>query len=135
MADPQPTPTVTPDVPGTPDPALTGTARRRDDKSMSEHGQELFALVKAYAKQETVDPLKSIGRFVGLGLGAALLGGLGIVLVVVGVLRVLQTETDVHLTGSLTWVPYAVGLVVCALLIALALRAIKGPSDSEKGAS
>ncbi len=126
---------VVPDLGGTPDPRLTGTAPRRDDKSIGEHGQELFTLVKAYAKQETIDPLKTVGRFVGFGLAAMLAGGIGIVLLVVGALRALQTETDAHLTGSLTWVPYAVGLVVCALLVLLALKAIKGKDDpSNKGA-
>ncbi len=134
MTDPQRTTTGARS--GPPPHGAATAGRRSNTKSIEEHGQELFVLVKAYAKQETIDPLRTIGRFVGFGLGAALVGGIGVVLLVVGVLRVLQTETDAHLTGSLTWVPYVVGLVVCAVLILLALRAIRGPKDpsSEKGA-
>ena len=34
-------------------------------------------LLVAYAKQETVDPLKGLGRFVGFGAAAMLLIGIG----------------------------------------------------------
>ena len=40
--------------------------------------RELKDLVVAYAKQETVDPLKGLGRYLGFGLGGAVLLGTGI---------------------------------------------------------
>lgn len=85
-------------------------------------GGELFELIKGYAKQETIDPLKPLGRFVGFGvLGSAILGT-GLVFLVVGGLRVFQVET--MLTGHLSWIPYLVVLAVAAILIGLYARAI-----------
>ena len=87
---------------------------------------ELSDLVKRYVLQETVEPLKNVGRTLGYGTSGALLGGIGTVLVLAAVLRVLQTETGTVFTGSLTWVPYllttVVGVIVVALAAALFLR-------------
>ncbi len=103
------------------------TATKQDDKSTGEVLRELWELVKDYGKQETIDPLKSIGRFVGFGAPGSLLLALGVLLLSLGALRGLQIRTGPigrHLTGSLNWVPYAVTLVVALLLILLAVKAI-----------
>ena len=42
--------------------------------------RELKDLVVAYAKQETIDPIKGLGRFVGFGVGGAVLLGTGVLL-------------------------------------------------------
>ena len=76
--------------------------------------------------------MKGLGKFVGFGLGAALLGSIGIIVLLLGVLRVLQTETGNHLTGSLTWVPYLVTLFIAVVLISLALLGIN--RKKERGA-
>ena len=47
--------------------APTG-AERQQDKGTGEVIGDLWQLVRDYAKQETIDPLKSIGRFLGFGL-------------------------------------------------------------------
>ena len=86
---------------------------------------ELTELLKTYAVQQTVDPLKGLAKFVGFGLGGALVGGLGVILLLLGVLRLLQTETTPHLTGDLDWVPYALTLLIAVFLILLAYLAIK----------
>lgn len=78
---------------------------------------ELWELVVAYLKQETVVPLKRLGRYVAWGLAGALLLGIGVVMVAVGALRALQTETGDTFTGNASWAPYAIvfaGLVVGA---------------------
>jgi ABC-type multidrug transport system permease subunit len=41
------------------------------------------------------------------------------VLLAVGLLRALQTQTGEHLHGNWSWVPYVVVLVVCAAVIGL----------------
>jgi hypothetical protein len=92
-------------------------ARRDDPKSIPQVATELWELSLAYAKQETVDPLKGLGRFLGYGLGGAILYGLGAVLLLLSALRALQTETDTTFTGNLSWVPY---LIVSVLAVALA---------------
>ena len=56
--------------------------------------RELVDLVIAYAKQETLQPLKGLGKKAALGLGGALLLGIGGVFVSIGALRAMQTETE-----------------------------------------
>jgi len=73
---------------------------------------DLWQLIVAYAKQETVEPLKGIGRFVGIGIVGAILTSVGLVTLTIAGLRALQGETGDSLTGNWTWVPYAVVLVV-----------------------
>jgi hypothetical protein len=76
---------------------------------------ELRDLIVAYVRQETVTPLKSLGRYTLFGLAGALLLGLGVVLLGVGVLRLLQTETGSTFRGDWSWAPY--GIVFAVLLI------------------
>lgn len=75
---------------------------------------ELRDLIVAYVRQETVTPIKSLGRYILFGLAGALLLGLGVVLLGVGSLRVLQTETGTTFRGDWSWAPY--GIVFAALL-------------------
>lgn len=85
---------------------------------------ELFDLTKAYAVQETVEPIKGLGKFIGLGVAAAATGAVSVVLLLVGVLRLLQRETAPHLTGKLSWVPYLITLAIAAIIMSIALAAI-----------
>ena len=93
-------------------------------KGTGEVARELWDLLKRYGRQETVDPLKGVGRFLALGVAGSLLLATGVVFLVLGLLRLLQTETDEHLTGSLNWIPYLAALAVAVVLIALAVRGI-----------
>ena len=77
--------------------------------------RELKDLVVAYAKQETVDPIKGLGKYLAWGVGGALLLGTGIFFVAMSALRALQTETGTTFTGNWSWVPYLI--VVAGLLI------------------
>jgi hypothetical protein len=87
---------------------------------------ELRDLVVTYVRQETVVPLRQLGRYAGFGIGGALLLGLGVVLLGVGSLRALQTETGDTFTGDWSWVPYLI--VFAALLLggAITWRARRG---------
>jgi hypothetical protein len=96
-----------------------------EQKSIPETLAELWEMLVSYAKQETVEPLKGLGRFVGFGAGAAVLGGIGIILLTLAGLRALQTHTGEHLTGNLNWVPYLVALVLLGVLIGVAVLQIK----------
>lgn len=75
---------------------------------------ELRDLVVAYVTQETVVPLKRLGRYVAFGVLGSLLMGVGVTLLAVGVLRLLQTETGDTFAGDWSWAPY---LIVVAVLI------------------
>lgn len=94
---------------------------KQDDASLG----EVIEFVKSYAKQETIDPLKGAGRWLGFGVAAAFALGLGLMLVLLGALRVAQTELDSLRGGSWTWVPYAITLVVTLILLAFTILRIK----------
>ncbi len=97
--------------------------------------EELRDLLLAYFRQEAVEPLKRLLAWLGWGmLGAALLC-IGMVLLALAALRALQTETAEHLSGSLSWTPYAIVLAAFVLIFAFALksaRARRRRSDEAK---
>ena len=94
------------------------------DKSVPQVVNELWGLTKDYARQETVDPLKDVGRYLGFGLAGALLGALGVVMLMLAGLRALQTQTGSTFTGSWSWAPYAIVVAVALLLVLLAVSRI-----------
>jgi hypothetical protein len=94
-------------------------------KSVPEIVTELFELTKSYARQETVDPLKGVGRYLGYGMLGALALGIGVILLMLAGLRALQTETGTTFTGNWSWLPYVIVLVVATALIGLAISRIK----------
>lgn len=99
-------------------------------KSIPQVATELWELSTAYAKQETLDPLKGLGRFLSYGLSGALLLGVGVILLLLSGLRALQTETGTTFTGNLSWIPYLIVMVVGLGLLGLAAWRItnrKGP--------
>ena len=51
--------------------------------------------------------------------------GLGLMIVLLGLLRLIQTEADRLATGSLSWAAYGVTLLVTVALLAFALLRIK----------
>jgi Putative Actinobacterial Holin-X, holin superfamily III len=80
--------------------------------------RELKELVIAYAKQETLDPLKGLGRYISYGILGALLIGTGIMFLAIGALRALQGDhRGPHFNGNMSWAPYAI-VVVGALAVA-----------------
>ena len=94
-------------------------------KPIGEVASELWELTRDYAKQETVDPLKGVGRFLAYGVAGSLLIGIGVIMLMLSGLRALQTETGSWFTGNLSWIPYLIVLVVGAGLIALALSRVQ----------
>jgi hypothetical protein len=85
--------------------------------------RELRELVVAYAKQETVEPIKGLGRYVAFGLAGAALLGMGVVFLAIGALRALQDETGSTFTGAWSWVPYLIVVVGSAILAVIAWAA------------
>ncbi len=94
------------------------------DKSVTDVASELKELVVAYAKQETVAPLKSLVRFGAFGVIGSVVLSIGLVLVVLAMLRALQTETGSVFGGNWSWAPYALTLLACVAVALLAGRAI-----------
>lgn len=101
----------------------------KPDQDLSIGG--IVDLVRDYAKQETIGPLKGAGRFLGFGAAGALMLAVGLAFVLLGVLRLIQTEVDTATTGRMSWLPYTVVLVLCVVAIILALTRI-GKSSLNK---
>ncbi len=107
--------------------APTG-AKHKQDQGPAEIVGDIWQLIRDYAKQETLEPLKAIGSFLKWGLPGAVLLSMGLLFGTLAILRGLQTETGQHLTGSWTWLPYAAALLFAALTAALAAMAIRKPA-------
>ena len=106
------------------------------DKKPAPQGQlaETVQLLKDYARQETVGPLKGAGRWIGLGLAGAIAIGLGTAFLVLGLIRLVQTEWPGTFDGRwMHLLPYFFGLVFCGIVAGLAmLRINKQPLNKEK---
>ena len=89
------------------------------NKSAPELINELKTLVIDYAKQETVDPLRSLGRYLGYGIAGSLLLAVGGLFFTVGLLRLLQTETGGTFDGGWSFVPYLFVLLFSVVVLAL----------------
>jgi hypothetical protein len=87
--------------------------------SLQRDVNEIRDLIIQYVKEETVKPLKDLGRFVLWGSLGSLFVGFGAVLLLVGALRYLQWQFPV-LDGSLSWIPYLIVAALAILVIALA---------------
>jgi hypothetical protein len=101
------------------------------DKSVPQVVNELWSLTRDYARQETVDPLKGIGRYLAYGFAGAVLTSIGVILLLLSLLRALQTETGSALTGNLSWIPYVIVLAVGTALIVLAASRISNRSGRD----
>ena len=108
-----------------------------EDEALPALVSELKDLVLQYLRQETLEPIKALGRFVVLGVVGSVVLVTGLTLLLVGLLRGLQEETGTTFTGNLTWVPYGIcaltGLVV-AVLAAAAITRGRGKSRAKRGA-
>ena len=95
---------------------------------------ELWQLIVAYFKQETVVPLQQLGRWIAFGIIGALLLGVGVLLLAVAGLRALQEETGSTFTGNLSWIPYMIMFVVLLVGGAITWKA-RGAQRRRKAAS
>jgi hypothetical protein len=95
-------------------------------------GDDAFQLTVDYLKQETVEPLRGLGRFLYMGIAGSFCLAFGILLILLGVLRLLQTETGTALTGDWSWVPYAAVVVLGLAVIGVAAwRITAGPGQQK----
>jgi Putative Actinobacterial Holin-X, holin superfamily III len=95
-------------------------------------GDDAFQLTVDYLKQEVVEPLRGLGRFLYMGIAGSFFLAFGLLLILLGVLRLLQTETGSALMGDWSWVPYAATVILGVLVIAVAaLRIQAGPGKAK----
>ena len=94
--------------------------------SLQRDFDEIRDLFIRYIKEETIAPLKDLGRYALYGAIGSVFVGFGALLLLLGSLRFLQGEFPV-LDGSLSWLPYFIIAVLAAVVIALtAWRIVSG---------
>jgi len=91
---------------------------------LRDESQETVRLIIGYIKQETLDPVKGLGRYVLFGVLGSVALSIGLGILAVGLLRVLQGETGSTFAGNLSWIPYVICAVVLVLVAVLAVRAV-----------
>lgn len=94
--------------------------------------RELVDLVIAYVKQETLEPLKGLGKNALKGIGGALLLGLGGVFCSIAALRAMQSETDWFEEHNLSYLPYGGTMVILAALAGIGWFGL-GPGKKDTG--
>ncbi|MDP9464327.1 MAG: hypothetical protein M3P52_06870 [Actinomycetota bacterium] len=107
------------------------------DRSVSQRdsGQigQVIDLVKEYARQETLGPIKGAGRWLAAGVAGAVLIGSGCVFLVLGVLRMVQNEFGRSFRGR--WVsllPYLFAFVVSVVVMGIAAWRISKKKTLQK---
>jgi Putative Actinobacterial Holin-X, holin superfamily III len=97
-------------------------------------GGDVLQLVVDYAKQETIGPLKGAGRFLAFGVSGSVFLSVGVAVLLVAMLRALQTETGTTFSGNLTWVPYLITAGAAIIVAGLAAwRVTKGAAARSRG--
>jgi hypothetical protein len=131
---PTPTPSGTPPpVSSTAPPSSSAEAAsstRKRPPPLPQLVTELRDLVVSYFKQQTILPLKQLGRYIGFGILGSLLLGFGVLFLAMSGLRALQDETGDTFTGDWSWVPYLIMfgvLLFGAALVWVVGRANRGP--------
>lgn len=89
------------------------------DKSVPQVASELWTLTVDYAKQEIRDPLRGLVEYLVWGTVSMLLMGTGMILLALGMLRALQTETGSSFTGSLSFLPYLFVLLAAIVVLGI----------------
>lgn len=97
------------------------SARRKGVTGLRATGGETLQLVIDYVKQETLDPLKGLGRFLLFGVAGSVCLSIGLVVLAIALLRLLQGETGTTFAGNLSWLPY---LICTAAVVAVAALAV-----------
>ncbi len=101
--------------------------------SVKETIRDLWKLLVSYAKQETIDPLRNLGRYLAFGLGGMALITLGVFFLGLAVLRAMQSMTGDLFSGFWSWVPYLVVVLGFAGVIAFVLSRISRELKHSRG--
>lgn len=95
------------------------------EKHNGADNRDVVDLVIAYAKQETIEPLRGAGRWILWGLTSMVFICAGVLLLVLGALRLSQDLLGSSFATSWSWVSYLISMCACALVVVVALRQIK----------
>lgn len=101
--------------------------------STTDQVTDVFESVKAYARQETIEPLKGAGRWLAAGTAAAMCLGLAMVFGSLGVLRLSQDLGGTALDGSWSFLHYFITLVITGIFVAITFSRISRRSLAKEG--
>ena len=93
-------------------------------QTLAEEAEDIKDVAVRYVREETVDPVKALGRYTAYGCAGSFLVGLGGLLIAVGLLRLLQSLMH----GTTSWLPYVLITIGGIAVIGLTLLKIgSGP--------
>jgi hypothetical protein len=108
----------------------------RDRSARSAQARDVIQLILDYAKQETLGPLKGVGRFLAFGMIGVIAISIGTSLLLLALLRALQTETGTMFTGDWSWAPYLLTAVAAVVVLVLGVLGItRGPAKRRAAAT
>ena len=102
---------------------LVGTMAR-ENRGLKADFDGLVSTLRAYVKQETLGPIRGLGRYLGFGFAGTVCLAIDEVFLLLGVVRVLQTTTTTF-RNNLSFIPYLAGVVASAAFVCLAVLALK----------
>jgi hypothetical protein len=97
-----------------------GRSSSAREGGIRQSGTDALQLVIDYIKQETLSPLKGLGRYLLFGIAGSVMLCAGAILLLVAFLRALQEETGGFFSGTMTWAPYVIVGGATVIMIALA---------------
>ena len=107
-----------------------GVGSKDDKGGLGRSGNDAVTLTIDYVKQETLGALRGIGKFMAWGVAGSAVIAVGVLLLLLGILRLLQDETGSALRGNWSWVPYlAVSLIGLGVAGVAAWRITAGPAE------
>lgn len=108
----------------------TSTSRKKP----ADHIVELRELVVGYARQETIEPLANLQRYLKWGLAGSMSMALGCFLLLLALLRGLQSIDGIERsTGWLSLIPYAATLICgVAMIGGLAAAITRGGTKGDR---
>ena len=113
---------------------LLSRGKKDSPGALGASGTDAFQLVVRYVKQEALQPLQGLLRYVLFGLLGSLGIAFGVALLLLGALRILQTETGAF-HGNLSWLPYLIVAALAAAVIGLSAWRITHGQAARRGAA
>jgi hypothetical protein len=101
-------------------------------KAPGDHVNELKTLVVGYAKQETIDPLRHLGKYLGFGAAGSILIGLGSVFLLLALLRGVQAIGPFDgSTGGWSLLSYGITMIVGLIAVGIVAKVITTKKGSK----
>ena len=91
----------------------------------AEDSVDVVDAVVGYVKQETLEPLRGVGRWIAVGTVASSMVSIGMVMILLGALRLIDDVSGHAFDGMWSFAPYLIVLIIGIGCIALTLTRVK----------